>query len=118
MPTETVYGLAGDAFNPKALTKICAAKDRPTFDPLIVHVPLEANSLANLAELGIVDERKLSDSARNLVNSLIKAFWPGPLTLVLPKTSRVPDLATSGLATVGVRMPRHPVAQLLLAEAG
>ena len=112
MPTETVYGLAGDAFSLNALTKIFATKERPTFDPLIVHI-------VDRAQLEIcVDFTKMSSIAKNRAESLMAAFWPGPLTLVLPKRPEVPDLATSGLPTVAIRMPSHPVARALIREGG
>lgn len=106
IPTETVYGLAGNALDPKALARIFAAKGRPTFDPLIVHV-------ADFADLPRVVAHWPA-SARKLA----EAFWPGPLTLVLPKHADIPDLATSGLSTVGVRMPAHPVAREIIRLAG
>ena len=119
MPTETVYGLAGSVFDEQALTRIFAVKERPTFDPLIVHVSqgiLAAEPLLALSEL--VNLTGLQPVARERATALMRAFWPGPLTIVLPKTSRVPDLATSGLATVGLRVPRHAVAQALIEAAG
>lgn len=103
LPTETVYGLAGDAFNPLALARIFAAKERPTFDPLIVHL-LDLSWLSRVAL--VYDER---------IAPLARAFWPGPLTLVLPRTSAVPDLVTAGQASVAVRIPRHPVFRAVLA---
>lgn len=106
IPTETVYGLAGNAFMPSALARIFAAKGRPTFDPLIVHV-------ADFEDLPRVVAH-WPEGARRLAN----AFWPGPLTLVLPKHSDIPDLATSGLSTVGVRMPAHPMAREIIRQAG
>jgi L-threonylcarbamoyladenylate synthase len=118
MPTETVYGLAGDALNPQALTRIFAVKERPTFDPLIVHVGVGVKRVEDLAQMRLVDSSRLTVAARTAVDQLISHFWPGPLTLVLPKTSQVPDLATSGLDTVAVRMPSHPIAQALIASAG
>lgn len=119
MPTETVYGLAGVAFNENAVAAIFAAKERPTFDPLICHIPRVASAWLNhLAEQGLVDISQLSDVAQQNVERLAKAFWPGPLTLVLPRQAGVPDLVTSGLPTVGVRCPRHEVAQQLLLEVG
>lgn len=122
MPTETVYGLAGNVFDEHALARIFSAKERPAFDPLIVHVSpamLEGgDSLERLSELELVDASALSPAAASNARALIGAFWPGPLTLVLPKKTKVPDLATSGLSTVGVRMPRHPVAQALIDAAG
>lgn len=121
MPTETVYGLAGLALNEDALARIFAAKDRPTFDPLIVHVARPEgwlsgerfDWLAFLAESKLVDVARLDSRAKERVQALT-SLWPGPLTLVLPKQSAVPDLATSGLPTVAIRAPRHPVAQSLL----
>ena len=118
MPTETVYGLAGSALNPEALARIFEAKERPVFDPLIIHVAPEAKGVAQLEALGIVDRAQLTPKAQSRVDALIAAFWPGPLTFVLPKLPGVPDLATSGLATVAVRMPAHPVAQALIRETG
>jgi L-threonylcarbamoyladenylate synthase len=118
MPTETVYGLAGDAFNPLALARIFETKDRPTFDPLIIHVGPFARRVEDLARAGLIDEKKLSETARSRANALMQAFWPGPLTLILPKSDKVPDLATSGLPTVALRMPRHSVAQALIAASG
>lgn len=106
IPTETVYGLAGNAFDPKALAKIFEAKKRPHFDPLIVHI----SAFDEIQE--VVSE--IPEKAR----ALAKAFWPGPMTLVLPKTERIPDLATSGLPTVAVRFPNHPVAQKIIRLSG
>lgn len=101
-PTETVYGLGANALDETAVAKIFAAKNRPTFDPLIVHV----YDVAQLGEL----VAELPPTARTLIDR----FWPGPLTLVLPKTEVVPDLVTAGLPTVAVRMPDHPLALELL----
>jgi L-threonylcarbamoyladenylate synthase len=107
MPTETVYGLAADAGNPQAVGAIFLAKGRPRFNPLIVHV---ASADAARA-IGI-----FNDAAARLA----AAFWPGPLTLVVPRRAGAPiaDLATAGLATVALRVPAHPVAQALLAAFG
>lgn len=102
IPTETVYGLAGDARNPEALARIFSVKERPHFDPLILHSP----SLEAVTEV-VTD---FPPTARRLAEK----FWPGPLTLVLPKALWVPDLATSGLPSVAVRVPAHPVARELL----
>lgn len=120
VPTETVYGLAAAAFDPRALARVFAAKDRPTFDPLIVHVdaPAAGGALAALAACGLVDPRALGPAARARVEALAGAFWPGPLTLVLPRDARVPDLVTAGLPSVGVRAPRHAVARALIRAAG
>ena len=100
LPTETVYGLAADAFNPAAVAKIFSAKERPNFDPLIVHIA----SMRDLERVAIVPEEILE-----IVNQLANAFWPGPLTIILPKTPEVPDLVTSGLSTVAVRQSGHPI---------
>lgn len=118
MPTETVYGLAGNAFSLEALTQIFQTKERPTFDPLIVHVCLDnpTPSLSELEQLHLVDGNALNTLARKRADVLIQKFWPGPLTLVLPKAPQVPDLVTSGLPSVAIRMPRHPVAQALIRE--
>jgi len=105
-PTETVYGLGANALDEAAVARIFAAKNRPTFDPLIVHV----YDVAQLEQL----VREIPPTARLLIDR----FWPGPLTLVLPKTDAVPDLVTAGLPTVAVRMPDHPLALELLRLAG
>jgi L-threonylcarbamoyladenylate synthase len=118
IPTETVYGLAGAIDDEAALARIFAAKERPTFDPLIVHVAAARAQVAALIADGIVDGAALSAAARARADALLQAFAPGPLTLVLPRGPRVPDLAASGLPTVAVRAPRHPVAQALLELAG
>ena len=104
MPTETVYGLAADATNDRAVARIFEAKGRPHFDPLIVHVA-DAEQAWTVA--------RPTDRARRLA----QAFWPGPLTLILPRTELVPDLVTSGLETVGVRCPAHPMARELIARS-
>lgn len=111
IPTETVYGLAGHAFDERALARIFAVKARPAFDPLILHLP-------RFPWPGVWDAEALDPPGREVVERLARAFWPGPLTLVLPRDARVPDLATSGLPTVGLRVPAHPVAQALLQEIG
>jgi L-threonylcarbamoyladenylate synthase len=118
VPTETVYGLAGNAFEAASLSKIFMAKERPTFDPLIVHVALEKYTLADLMREQLIYPHDLSDIAVKRIDQLIRTFWPGPLTLVLPKSNLVPDLATSGLETVAIRAPKHPVAQALIREFG
>jgi L-threonylcarbamoyladenylate synthase len=101
VPTETVYGLAADALNPEACAKIFEAKDRPTQDPLIVHV----------YAMSEVDEIAHWNPQAKI---LAKRFWPGPLTLVLMKKSTVPALVTAGLDSVAIRMPAHPVMRRLL----
>lgn len=105
IPTETVYGLAGDALNPKACRAIFRAKGRPSNDPLIVHI-------ASLAQLDELAERNWA------VDRIAHAFWPGPLTLVLPKKNTVPDIVTSGRPSVAVRMPRHILFRKLLESCG
>jgi L-threonylcarbamoyladenylate synthase len=107
-PTETVYGLGADAFNPAALARIFAAKGRPRFDPLIVHIA-GLETLDRLADLSV-----LPAPLREKALLLGERLWPGPLTLVLPKRPLVPDLATSGLSTVAIRFPDHPVALELI----
>lgn len=102
IPTETVYGLAANALNPQAVAKIFAAKERPYFDPLIVHLAEESWW-----------PRVVSDFPP-VARKLAAMFWPGPLTMILPKTAAVPQLVTSGLMTVGVRVPDHPLTQKLL----
>jgi L-threonylcarbamoyladenylate synthase len=106
-PTETVYGLGADATNAAAVAAIFAAKDRPAFNPLIVHV----------ADLDAAQDLGRFPAA---AEALAKAFWPGPLTLVVPKTAAcgIAELATAGLATVAVRVPAHRIARSLLAAAG
>ena len=111
-PTETVYGLGADAFNPAALAKVFAAKGRPRFDPLIIHIAA-VQTLEKIADLSL-----LCGAAREKLDALAETFWPGPLTVILPKQKTVPELATSGLATVAVRFPVHPAAQRLIALAG
>ncbi|MCE9612125.1 MAG: threonylcarbamoyl-AMP synthase [Chthoniobacter sp.] len=100
LPTETVYGLATDALRPEAVVKIFEAKERPFFDPLIVHLPT-AGWLDELTEI--------PRESRVLVAVLTERFWPGPLTLVLPRSAVVPDIVTAGLETVAVRMSAHPI---------
>jgi L-threonylcarbamoyladenylate synthase len=105
-PTETVYGLGADASNPEAVARIFAAKGRPNDHPVIVHVA-PGNDLCAWAA-------SISPDARTLID----AFWPGPLTLILPRAAGVPDAVTGGQDTVGVRCPSHPVAQALLSAFG
>jgi L-threonylcarbamoyladenylate synthase len=102
IPTETVYGLAGNAFNKEAVLSIFEVKQRPSFDPLIVHT----DSLHSVA--------KFVESVPEAARALADAFWPGPLTLLLPKKVLIPDLVTSGLDTVAVRVPNHPLTLELL----
>jgi L-threonylcarbamoyladenylate synthase len=102
LPTETVYGLAGDGMNPAALARIFEIKQRPLYDPLILHF---ADAEAAFA---------VAESVPDVARKLAEKFWPGPLTLVVRKREHVPDLATSGLPKVAIRVPAHPVAQALL----
>lgn len=121
MPTETVYGLAASVWHESALAQVFAVKERPRFDPLICHVAAPSRStdwLAYLVEQNLVDARVLTNDQFTPARTLAEKFWPGPLTLVLPKTSRVSDLATSGLETLAVRVPRHRTAQALIRAAG
>jgi L-threonylcarbamoyladenylate synthase len=104
-PTETVYGLGANALDAKAVASIFAAKQRPNWDPIIVHV----SNRAMLDQVAIVPPQ---------AESLIAAFWPGPLTLLLPRTSQVPDNVTAGRPLVGVRMPAHPIALALIEATG
>ena len=104
-PTETVYGLGADALNPDAVADIFAAKGRPADNPLIMHIH-SADQLDGLVRVP------------GAAGPLMERFWPGPLTLLMPRTDRVPDIVTAGLDTVAVRMPSHPVARDLLREAG
>ena len=107
LPTETVYGLAAKALNPIAVAKIFEAKERPRFDPLIVHLP-------NLDWLGRIVDVPAGD--RQLIDKLADKFWPGPLTIVLPKRQIVPDIVTAGLETVAVRLSAHPVFAEIVCE--
>ena len=106
LPTETVYGLGANALDRAAVERIFAAKSRPAWDPVIVHV-----ASSEMLE-GLVEE--IPEAARRLM----EAFWPGPLTLLLPRTRAVPDAVTAGRPLVGVRMPSHPVALELIRRAG
>lgn len=104
-PTDTVYGLGANALNPLAVAKIFELKERPSFDPLIIHI-------SNIQQLEILilttDER---------IYKLAEKFWPGPLTMVLPKSRIVPDIVTSGLSTVGIRMPDNDIALELICKS-
>ena len=105
-PTETVYGLGGDAFNPQSSRKIYAAKGRPSDNPLIIHIA-DMEALPRIAS-------EIPETARKLAEK----FWPGPLTMILPKAEEVPLETTGGLDTVAVRMPSHPVALDFIRESG
>ena len=102
MPTETVYGLAANALNGKAVADIFKAKGRPMDNPLIVHIS-DFNQIYKLV-------KEVPDDAKKLA----KAFWPGPMTIILPKSDIIPDEVSAGLDTVAVRFPSHPTAQALI----
>ncbi len=106
LPTETVYGLGANALDPAAVHRIFAAKDRPADNPLIVHVD------------GVEMARSLVADWPAEAELLASRFWPGPLTLILPKSPRVPDAVTAGLPAVALRMPAHPVGRALIRIAG
>ncbi|MDR0538980.1 MAG: threonylcarbamoyl-AMP synthase [Spirochaetaceae bacterium] len=110
-PTETVYGLGADAFNPAALACVFEVKNRPSFDPLIVHIAAYG-ALEKISNLALV-----SPQNRVIMQKLIENLWPGPLTLIVPKRPEVPGLVSGGLNTVAVRFPAHPVARQLI-QAG
>jgi L-threonylcarbamoyladenylate synthase len=105
-PTETVYGLGADALNPPAVARIFEVKKRPQFDPVIVHVA----DAEEAGRYGSLD----SEAAKEL----IRRFWPGPLTLVVPRSELIPPIVTAGLDTVGIRMPAHPAALALIRALG
>ncbi len=105
-PTETVYGLGANALDAAAVQKIYELKGRPAASPLIVHVA------------SIEMAREIVAEWPPLAEELARRWWPGPLTLVLPKKPVIPDIVTAGLPTVGVRMPNHPMALELIREAG
>lgn len=105
-PTETVYGLGANALDAAAVERIYSAKGRPSFNPLIVHVPDEEGA------------RALASEWPERASRVVKEFWPGPLTIVLPKRSIVPDNATAGLDSVALRVPANPIALSLLRAAG
>ena len=109
LPTETVYGLAADALNPIALARIFEAKERPRFDPLIVHLP-NREWLEKIADVPAGD--------RQLIGKLVDRFWPGPFTIVLPRREIVPDILTAGLDTVAVRLSAHQVFAEIVGELG
>lgn len=105
-PTETVYGLGANGLNPTAVAKIFEVKNRPSFNPLILHIA-STNQLYDLVSI-----------KNPKVEKLVAAFWPGPLTLVLPKKEIVPEIVTAGNFTVAIRMPKHPVAIELIKASG
>lgn len=105
MPTETVYGLAADALNGEAVAKIFKAKGRPMDNPLIVHI-------SDIKQIDML-VAEFSDKAKKLAEK----FWPGPLTIVLPKSDIIPDEVSAGLSTVAIRFPSHPIAHELIAKS-
>ncbi len=105
-PTETVYGLGANALDAAAVEKIFAAKQRPHWDPVIVHVA------------DVASARQLTSDWTDAAARLAEAFWPGPLTMLLPRSAAIPDLCTAGRPKVGLRLPAHPVARALIAAAG
>jgi L-threonylcarbamoyladenylate synthase len=110
LPTETVYGLAADARNPAAVRRIYEIKNRPITHPLITHIARDADVFA------WVDLARVSDATHVMVEQLISAFWPGPLTLVLPKAAHIDATVTGGQDTIALRCPAHPLAQAVLRE--
>lgn len=106
IPTETVYGLAANAYDGNAVSKIFKAKGRPQDNPLIVHIA-KVETLSDLVA-------EVPEAAKKLA----AAFWPGPLTMILPKSEKIPDAVSAGLPTVAVRMPSHPVAHAVIEAAG
>lgn len=122
LPTETVYGLGANALDAAAVEKIFAAKERPAWDPIIVHVADEAMAASLVTEIPEADRVQARVQAqaqtRAQTRALMAAFWPGPLTLLLPRSAAVPDLVTADRPLVGVRVPAHPVALELIRRAG
>ena len=110
LPTETVYGLGANALNANAVARIFEAKQRPSWDPIIVHIsgPVQQNPLL----------QPLVTNMPAVAHDLMRAFWPGPLTLLLPRSAAIPDIVTAGRPLVGIRMPAHPVAFELIRQAG
>lgn len=116
MPTETVYGLGANALNPDAVAKIFQSKERPYFDPLIVHIS-DLKMMDALVELDKVSFNRDHNVLQQQISVLARAFWPGPLTMILPKSDQIPSIVSSGLPTVGIRIPDHPVALELIRQS-
>lgn len=118
LPTETVYGLGANALDATSVARIFAAKQRPAWDPVIVHIapaePANARSGTVTQNMLVEVTAEIPEAARRLID----AFWPGPLTLLLPRSGRIPDAVTAGRPLVGVRMPAHPVALEVIRRAG
>lgn len=106
IPTETVYGLAANAFDIQAVSKIFELKKRPLFNPLIVHIHKD------------YDLNEVASDIPEVARHLAEKFWPGPLTLVLKRSDKIPDIVTAGKSTVAVRVPNHPITQMLLERVG
>ncbi len=113
-PTETVYGLGANALDASAVSKVYKAKGRPSDNPMIVHI----SDIGDLQDIARVSEDKLPREAVDNIHKAAEMFWPGPLTMVLPKSAKVPEVTTGGLDTVAVRFPANPTAQLLIEKAG
>ena len=111
-PTETVYGLGADACNAEALAKVFEAKRRPSFDPLIIHIA-DIKTLEDIADLSLLSEKN-----REKLFLLAENFWPGPLSLVMPKSKKIPGIATAGLSTAAIRFPDHQAALSLISLSG
>ncbi|MDR2597314.1 MAG: threonylcarbamoyl-AMP synthase [Treponema sp.] len=111
-PTETVYGLGADAYNAAAVAKVFEAKGRPRFDPLIIHIAA-AETLEHAADLSM-----LTEETKQKLSLLAKEFWPGPLSIVLPKSEKIPGIATAGLSTAAFRIPDHDAALKLISLSG
>ena len=106
IPTETVYGLAASILSPKAIDKVFTIKERPSFDPLIVHVS------------SVQQAKEYSENWDDRCEKLAQAFWPGPLTMILPKSDQISGKITAGLETVGIRMPKHDLTLELIKLLG
>jgi len=111
-PTETVYGLGADAYNAAAIAKVFEVKGRPRFDPLIIHIAA-AETLEYAADLS-----QLTEETKQKLYLLTKEFWPGPLSLILPKSDKIPGIATAGLSTAAFRIPDHDAALKLISLSG
>lgn len=109
-PTETVYGLGANAFNPEAVQKIFTIKERPNFNPLIVH-------LTNVEQIESISSYKENDRLIELLQK-VQHFWPGPLSVILPRKENIPTVVTGGLDTVAIRIPSHPIARALIDKSG
>jgi len=110
-PTETVYGLGGDAYNSAAAANIFEVKNRPQFDPLIVHIA-EIETLEKITDFSLLDK-----TAKKNLEVLTKNLWPGPLTLILPKKPVIPEIVTSGMPTAAIRFPSHETAQKIIKKS-